>query len=60
MSDYEEKMLAESKKKTVALYACFAVLSFIAGALISESGCIGKIKRHFPKIKIHDALYFPY
>jgi hypothetical protein len=22
--------------------------------------CIGKIKRHFPKIKIHDALYFPY
>jgi hypothetical protein len=23
-------------------------------------GSIGKIKRHFPKIKIHDASCFPY
>jgi len=34
MSEYEEKMLAESKKRTTALYACFAALCFIAGVLM--------------------------
>lgn len=35
MTEYEEKMLAESKKRTTALYAIFVVLSFIAGALMA-------------------------
>lgn len=35
MAEYEEKMLAESKKRTTALYAIFAVLSVIAGALMA-------------------------
>jgi hypothetical protein len=36
MSEYEEKMYAQSKKQTQVLYACFAALCVIAGALLAN------------------------
>jgi hypothetical protein len=34
MTEYEEKMLAEAKKQTHAIYICLVILGFIAGKLM--------------------------